>query len=271
MTTGTAAERAGGVAVPVDRQLLPQRERALVLGCAIDRVLLDEAVDAIDARIATRRPCQHVSINAAKLVKFQRDPALRAAIARCELVTADGQSVVWAARMLGQHLPERVAGIDLMHAVLARAGERGYRVFILGARRAVLDEAVRNLTSRDPRLTLAGWHHGYFSPADEPQVVRAIADAEADILFVALETPAKEQFLARHRDVLSIPFVMGVGGAIDIAANKRRRAPRWLQRLGLEWAFRLAQDPRRLARRYAIGNTQFALLVGREALRRRFA
>jgi N-acetylglucosaminyldiphosphoundecaprenol N-acetyl-beta-D-mannosaminyltransferase len=244
--------------------------RAVVLGCAIDAVILEEVVDAIESRIVRREPCQHVAINAAKLVRLQRDPQLRDVIAGCELVTADGQAVVWAARLLGRPLPGRVTGIDLMDAVAGRASERGYRVYVLGARPKVLERALTVLRERYPALELYG-RHGYFGPEEEPEVVESIAEAGPDVLFVALDTPAKELFLARNRDRLRIPFVMGVGGAVDILGGVRRRAPRWLQRLGLEWAFRLAQEPRRLAGRYVVGNTRFTWLVARELVRQRLA
>ena len=117
---------------------------------------------------------------------------------------------------------------------------------------------------------MVGRHHGYFAPgAEEDAVVEAIAAAKPDLLFVALETPAKELFLARHRGRLSVPFIMGVGGTFDVLAGLRRRAPMLFRRLGLEWLYRLAQDPRRLARRYLVGNSKFVLLVAREAARGR--
>jgi N-acetylglucosaminyldiphosphoundecaprenol N-acetyl-beta-D-mannosaminyltransferase len=242
--------------------------RAVLLGCAIDAVTLEEAVDAIEQRIALRQPCQHVAINAAKLVRLQRDQQLRDVVAGCELVTADGQPIVWATRILGRPLPERVTGIDLMNALVGRASERDYQVFVLGAREDVLERALEALRRSHPGLRIAG-RHGYFGPDEEDEVVERIAAVEPDLLFVALETPAKELFLARNRDRLRIPFVMGVGGAVDILGGVRRRAPRALQRFGLEWAYRLAQDPRRLAGRYLIGNTRFTLLVARELVRRR--
>jgi N-acetylglucosaminyldiphosphoundecaprenol N-acetyl-beta-D-mannosaminyltransferase len=222
----------------------------------------------VEGRIASRKPCQHVAINAAKLVRLQHDRQLRHIVRACELVTADGQAVVWAARVLGNPLPERVTGIDLMNGVLRRAGDRGYRVYVLGARPEVLERAVGVMKEAHPALELVGSHHGYFGADEESEVVEEIRQASPDVLFVALETPAKELFLARHRDRLRIPFVMGVGGAVDILGGVRRRAPVWLQRLGLEWAFRLAQDPRRLAARYVVGNTRFTWLVVRELARR---
>src|SRR3954454_7409398 len=214
--------------------------RVALLGCMIDAVTLEGAVAAVEARIESREPCQHVAINAAKLVRLQRDQQLREVVAGCELVTADGQAVVWASRVLRRPLPERVTGIDLMDTLLARASERGYGVFVLGARPEVLSRALQELRRRHPGLRVEG-RHGYFDGDEERDVVDEIARAQPDLLFVALETPAKELFLARNRGRLRIPFVMGVGGAVDILGGVRKRAPRLLQRLGLEWAYRLAQ------------------------------
>ena len=258
----------GLASTPEASPLVPDR-RTELLGAPLDCVDYPTAVSAIEDRIARRAPCQHMSLNAAKLVKLQQDDLLAAAVRRCELVTADGQAVVWAGRLLGRAVPERVAGIDLMHKVLGAAEEKGYGVFLLGARDHVLQGASRTLTRQYPRLDIRGAHHGYFSAEQEPEVVAAIAGATPDVLLVALETPAKELFLARNRDELEIPFVMGVGGAFDILAGARRRAPRWMQRVGLEWLFRLLQDPRRMARRYLVGNVQFIRLVAREYLHQR--
>jgi N-acetylglucosaminyldiphosphoundecaprenol N-acetyl-beta-D-mannosaminyltransferase len=242
--------------------------RQVVCGCTLDALTLEETVATIDSRIADGDQYEHVAINAAKLVRLQHDEVLRDAVEHCELATADGQAVVWAARLLGRPLPERVAGIDLMQALLELAAERRYRVYILGARTEALEEAVRRIRRQTPEVRLVGWQHGYYAPEEEARVVGQIRAASPDILFVALETPAKELFVARNRDRLGVRFVMGVGGSIDVLSGRRRRAPGWMQRAGLEWLFRLLQDPRRLAKRYLVGNTQFALLVLREALRR---
>ena len=266
--TGTLTLAGPTPFAPPGAPLAPHR-RTRVLGAPVDAVTLREAVAEIDRRIAGGEPAQHMSLNAAKLLKRDRDGILREAIDRCELITADGQAVVWAGRVLGVELPERVTGIDLMAALLELAEARGYRVFLLGAREPVSAKAEDAIRRRHPQLRIVGRHHGYFSAEEEAGVVAAIADARPQILFVALETPAKELFLARHRDRLELPFVMGVGGALDVLAGVRRRAPRWLQRAGLEWLYRLAQDPRRLARRYVVGNAQFTWLVLRALLRQR--
>ena len=242
--------------------------RRPVLGCALDCVTLEGAVAQVDRAIARRRPLQHVAINAAKIVRLQHDATLREAVEACELSTADGMAVVWASRLLGHALPERVAGIDLMEGVLDLARRRGYRVYLLGARPQVVDAAAEAIRSRYPGIEIAGRQHGYFSPNDEEAVVEDIRAADPEILLVALETPAKELFLFRARERLSVPFAMGVGGAFDILAGERRRAPHWMQSAGLEWLYRLRQEPRRMARRYIVGNTRFTWLVVREAAHR---
>ncbi len=243
--------------------------RAEVLSCAIDRVDLAGALSRCEESIASRRYVQHMAINAAKLVAMRDDAELARVVRGCELVTADGQAVVWASRVLGDPLPERVAGIDLMEALLARAAARGYRVYILGARAEVLEQAVRRLIERHPTLQIVGYRDGYFADDEEATVAEAIAQTRPDVLFVAMSSPRKELFLGRHGPQLEVPFVMGVGGAIDVVSGITKRAPRIVQRLGLEWLFRLLQEPRRLFRRYAVTNARFVELVVRERLRGR--
>ncbi len=244
------------------------RARARVLGCAIDRLDMDETVRRCEELIVSGGSAQHVVVNAAKLVALRRDLRLREIVGRCALVSADGQSVVWASRLLGDPLPERVAGIDLMERLLALAEERGYRVFILGARPDVLERAVERLRERHPRLIVAGTRDGYFRDGESAEVCAEIRAARPHILLVAISSPRKEYWLGRHTAELGVPFAMGVGGAIDVVAGVTRRAPSWLQRAGLEWLFRLLQEPRRLARRYLVTNTRFALLLAAELLRR---
>ena len=190
-------------------------------------------------------------------------------VAGCDLVSADGQAVVWSARLLRQPLPGRVAGIDLMHELLTLAEREGWRVYFLGARREVLDRAVERIRKRHPGLEVAGARDGYFTRDQEPHVREAIRAARPHLLFVAISSPRKEYWLAEHVRALGVPFSMGVGGALDVEAGFVRRAPGWMQRAGLEWLFRLLQDPRRLLRRYVVGNARFLALVARELVRPR--
>ena len=241
-------------------------DRADILGCAIDRLDLSGALAAVEDTIATRSYTQHMAINAAKLVAMREDPKLCGIVDGCGLVTADGQSIVWASRLLGDPLPERVAGIDLMQALLGLAERRGYRVYFLGARSDVLSRALERLRARFPGLQIAGARNGYFADEDADEVCSAIRASRPDILFVAMSSPRKEYFLGEFGPALGAPFVMGVGGSIDVIAGITRRAPVTLQRLGMEWLFRLAQEPRRMFRRYAVTNTRFLGLLGHTLL-----
>jgi N-acetylglucosaminyldiphosphoundecaprenol N-acetyl-beta-D-mannosaminyltransferase len=195
------------------------------------------------------------------LVAARDDERLRGIIERSAIVNADGQGVVVAARLLGQSLPGRVAGIDLMHELVALAEERGHSIYVLGARADVLERAIGILRERHARLRIAGYRDGYFGADEEPAVCAEIARSGADILFVAMGTPRKETFLAEHAEALGVPLLVGVGGAVDVLAGVTRRAPAAWQRLGLEWLYRMLQEPRRMFRRYATSNARFALLL----------
>jgi N-acetylglucosaminyldiphosphoundecaprenol N-acetyl-beta-D-mannosaminyltransferase len=243
-------------------------DRAEILGCPIDRLGMAGTLAAIERSIAAGRYTQHMAINAAKLVAMHDDPKLSEIVDGCGLVNADGQSVVWASRLLRDPLPERVAGIDLMDALLELAARRGYRVYFLGARAEVLQHAVERLLDKFPRLQVAGLRDGYFTDEEAPGVCDAIRASGADLLFVAMSSPRKEYFLGEYGPRLGVPFVMGVGGSIDVVAGVTRRAPLVWQRLGLEWLFRLLQEPRRMFRRYAVTNTRFIALVGGAVLSR---
>jgi N-acetylglucosaminyldiphosphoundecaprenol N-acetyl-beta-D-mannosaminyltransferase len=241
--------------------------RAHVLGAEVDRLDMQATVQRCRELVEAGGPAQHVCVNAAKLVAMQRDERLRRVVARCQLVSADGQAIVWAARLLRQPLPERVAGIDLMHELLGLAEREGWRVYFLGARREVLDRAVTRIRERHPRLEVAGARDGYFTADEDADVCEEIRAAGPHLLFVAMSSPRKEYWLGEHVGSLGVPFSMGVGGALDIEAGVARRAPVWMQRAGLEWLFRLLQDPRRLLGRYIVGNMRFLALVLQELAR----
>jgi N-acetylglucosaminyldiphosphoundecaprenol N-acetyl-beta-D-mannosaminyltransferase len=246
-----------------------ERDTADVLGFRIDRLDMEATLARCAEAIESRTYLQHVAINAAKLVATVRDPRLRAIMSGCGLVSADGQSIVWASKLLRDPLPERVAGVDLMQRLIGCAEQRGYRVYILGARPEVLARAVSNLRATHPRLALAGFRDGYFAVGEQGAVAAEIRASGADILFVAMSSPAKEYFLGAWGETLGVPFVMGVGGGIDIVAGVKRRAPKAWRRSGFEWLYRLLQEPRRLMRRYTYTNAAFVLMLVRELIRRR--
>ena len=227
---------------------------------------MDETVERIRSWVSTGHPRQHVVLNAAKVVELERSPALADVVRRCDLVNADGVSVVWASRLLGRPLPERVSGIDLMERLVATAAEDGRTVYLLGARPEVVARTVEVFQARHPNLRVAGSHHGYWT--DDQEIILRVRQAAPDYLLVGIPSPRKEFWLSANLQSLGVPFAMGVGGAFDVMAGVRRRAPRWACEHGLEWLWRLAQEPRRMWRRYLIGNSLFIALVLRERLRR---
>ena len=244
--------------------------RVTLFGCNIDNVSMEETLGIVEGFIATGRPHQHVAVNVDKLLKASRDDRLRRIINACELVNVDGMPVVWASRLLGRPLRERVAGIDLFEALMRRAAQRGWRVFLLGARPEVVREVAAAYTRRYPGLALAGVRDGYWQgEQEEAEVVRQVRDSRADLLFVAISSPKKEQFLGKYQAEMKIPFAMGVGGSFDVATGCVKRAPLWMQRSGLEWFYRFLQEPRRMFRRYFIDDMAFLWLLIKEAARGR--
>lgn len=241
--------------------------RVPLMGVTIDALTLRQTIAEVDRIIAARRPVQHCSVNAGKVVLMHKEPRLLGIIRDCGLVNADGQAVVWASRVLGRPLPERVAGVDLFEALLAHAAAEGYSVFLLGATRQVVEATTARAGREHPELRVAGAHDGYWGD-DDGEVVEAVRASGADMLFVAMPSPRKEYWLAERLDELGVTFAMGVGGSFDVYAGHVDRAPRWMQRLGLEWLFRFAQEPARMWRRYLIGNAEFLLLVARYRLGR---
>jgi N-acetylglucosaminyldiphosphoundecaprenol N-acetyl-beta-D-mannosaminyltransferase len=239
-----------------------------VLNVPVARASLNETVAFVDQTIRNRQSVQHVSMNVAKLVAMRSDSMLRSDVRSSELVGVDGMGIFWAARLLGIHLPERVAGIDLMNALLDLCAKRGYRPYLLGARQDVLTVAVAEIQKSYPSLKFAGWRNGYFSAEEESAVVEQIRSAKADCLFVGLPTPKKERFLARYRKTLGVPFIMGVGGSLDVSAGYVRRAPRTVQALGLELLFRVIQEPTRLGPRYLKTNAAFTMILLKALLAR---
>lgn len=242
--------------------------RIELMGCQIDNLSLEETLGRVEGFIASRRPHQHVVVNVDKLVKARGDEQLRRIINDCALVNADGMPVVWASWLLGKPLKERVAGVDLFEALMKRSAEKGWRVYLLGAREEVVLKVKEVFEGLYPALQIAGYRNGYWKPDEESEVVDKIVRARADILFVAISSPKKEQFLGAYQERMRVPFAMGVGGSFDVASGRIRRAPRWMRRCGLEWFFRFLQEPRRMFRRYFVEDMAFFGMLAREWWRR---
>ena len=242
--------------------------RTQILNTPVDLLSLDQTIARAELAMRTRRRCQHVALNVAKLVNMRWSANLHRDVVEADIIGIDGAGICLAGWLLGMGRLERVAGIDLMHHLLRTCAEKGYRPYIFGAKQDVLDRAIYKIRQQFPTIEIAGYRNGYFNPSDEPDIIAEIRASKADCLFVAIVSPIKERFARSYRNELGVPFVMGVGGSVDVLAGLVKRAPNWVQRCGLEWAYRISQDPWRLWKRYFVTNSVFALLLAQALIKR---
>lgn len=227
---------------------------------SLDRVTLIDALDRIERMVTERRGGFVVTPNVDHLVMIERDARIRGIYERARLSLADGQPLIWMSRLLGTPLPEKVSGSDLIEPLMARAATRGWNVYFVGATPAVSAEADRRLRQRYPDLRIVGrdttaWVPDRQTKIGVPDVVGSIRRVRADLVLVALGSPKQEQWMARYEHLIAPAVAIGVGASLDFVAGAVRRAPAWMSRAGLEWAYRLAQEPRRLAYRYLVRDT----------------
>jgi len=245
------------------------KDRCEIFGVCIHALRMHQVLEVVHSAIADRRKLRIGVLNAAKLVKMQRDHSLAESVSSSNLILADGNSLVWASKILGDPLPERVAGIDIMLGMLEQGNRHGYRFFLLGATDEVSLEVERQIRKRFPGAVIAGRHHGFFSEEEEVDVANMIKTSSADILLVAISSPYKERFMAKWNNTIDVPIVHGVGGSFDVMAGKVQRAPLAWQKIGLEWLYRVIQEPRRLFWRYLSTNTVFLTMLFKEWVKKR--
>lgn len=238
--------------------------RISICDIPVDALTMEETLQLIEKSIIEKKPIHHVVINAAKVVNAQKDTELKESIVNCDIINADGQAIVWASRLFNTPLPERVAGIDLMESLVKLSAKKKYKIFFLGAKEEIVNTVVNFYSNLYGKEIIAGYRNGYFKKEEEQNVAKQISDSNADILFVAMSSPKKEIFLNTYKDLIQTPFIMGVGGSFDVVAGHVKRAPLWMQKSGLEWFYRVIQEPRRMWKRYLFGNSEFIYLVLKE-------
>ncbi|SEP81828.1 N-acetylglucosaminyldiphosphoundecaprenol N-acetyl-beta-D-mannosaminyltransferase [Hyunsoonleella jejuensis] len=233
-----------------------------ILNTSIHNLTMEETLSIVDKTIAEGKQLHHVVVNAGKMVAMQKDLKLRQSVNESDLINADGQAVIWASKILNKPLKERVAGIDLMIRLVELAHTNNYKIFFFGAKEEIVKKVVETYSNKYSSNIIAGYRNGYFNKNEEENIAKEIANSGANILFVAISSPTKENFLYENRAILKkVNFVMGVGGSFDVIAGKVKRAPIWMQKIGLEWFYRFLQEPRRMWKRYLIGNSKFIKLV----------
>jgi N-acetylglucosaminyldiphosphoundecaprenol N-acetyl-beta-D-mannosaminyltransferase len=237
-------------------------ERIQLLGTPIDNLTMEETIGLINRAIENKEHLHHTVVNAGKIVSMHENPELKESVINADIINADGQAVVWASKLFKSPLKERVAGIDLMEKLVELAYHKNYKVFFFGAKETIIKKVVEKYSNVFSPGIIAGYRNGYFEKEEEREIAKQIAGSGANILFVSISSPTKENFLYHNKDVLkNVNFIMGVGGSFDVVAGYVKRAPMWMQKTGLEWLYRVCQEPKRMFKRYLVGNTKFIKLV----------
>ena len=227
-------------------------ERVEILGVKVDAVTMAQAVERVENLIAEKNSSIVATANAEMLLNATHDAELKKILNAANLVVPDGAGTVWAARHLGKHMPERVAGFDLVQELMKISPARGIKFFLFGAAPGIADKAKLKAEQLYPGIKIVGTRNGYFKPADEPEIISQIKNSRADILLAALGVPKQEKWLFKCKDELKIPVSIGVGGTFDVMAGVVKRAPLWMQKARLEWLFRAMLQPSRAGRLLAL-------------------
>ncbi|MDW7651303.1 MAG: WecB/TagA/CpsF family glycosyltransferase [Bacillota bacterium] len=234
-------------------------KRHTILGIPVNALTYGDALERVAESIAGGEPSWILAINPEKIMKALADEQLYRLLTRADLFIPDGMGILWAGKLLGKPFPQRVTGVDLLLALVAEAARRGWRVYLLGAAPGVAADVAAGWQAKFPGLQVAGFHDGYFNAESEEALVEKIRAAEPDILFVGMGSPRQEQFIEAYQSRIGVPVCMGVGGSFDVISGKKKRAPVWMQKSGLEWSYRLFSEPTRILRMSAL--PRFMLLV----------
>lgn len=238
-------------------KLLGKNKRIKVLNSYVDVLNMHQTIELVEKYITTKTPLHLMGVNADKINEMKHNNLLKEIVNKCGVINADGASVVLASKYLGLPLPERVAGIDLMQKLISLSAQKGYSIYLLGAKESIVKKTANVLKNDYPGLKLAGIHNGYFSDDEWKDIAQSLKEIEPDIVFVGITSPKKEYLIEylQNKGIKSV--FMGVGGSFDVISGYISRAPKWMQNCNLEWLFRVIQEPQRLFKRYFVGNFKF--------------
>lgn len=232
-----------------------ESRRIEFLGCPVDCLTSGQLLDELKNDVRAKSPPQVIQfMNANKVAMVRKDPAMGDLLRRADYVLADGQPMLPLAALLGLHIPERIDGIGLMRKLLELADREGFSVYFLGAKQEIVETCVRHVSRDFPGVKMAGFRNGYFSKEEIPGIVADIHAIAPDFLFLGMGSPVKERLADEWKDQFGARVIQGVGGSFDVMAGLVKRAPLWMQRMGIEWLYRVIQEPRRMFWRYAVTN-----------------
>lgn len=231
------------------------------LGVPVHLYTMAESLALIRSAMKHKTRLIRGDVNVALFIAMKQDPDFFEALTMSDLINVDGMGILLGCRLMGLPINERVSGIDMMMKVLELSEQQHFRPYFFGAKQEIVSAMVSKLEGQFPALKIAGFRNGYFSADDEEHIVNEINRSGADCLFIGISSPIKENFIRKHQHALNVPYIMGVGGSFDVIGGKVKRAPLWMQRNGLEWVYRLIQEPRRMWKRYLVTNSLFALYL----------
>lgn len=245
-------------------KVLGNNPRVTILNTIIDVLNVKDTISLVEEYVKQKEPLHLMGVNADKINELNENERLKQIVNSCGIINADGASVIKASKYLGKPLPERVAGIDLMQSLVKLSEEKGYSVYLLGAKQEVVEKTAEVLKTQYPMLNLAGFHNGYFKDPEWPAISKTLKQKKPDFVFVGITSPMKEYLIEFLQDDGNDAVFMGVGGSFDVISGVIPRAPKWMQKSGLEWLFRVIQEPKRLFKRYFVGNWVFIKAVIKE-------
>ena len=248
--------------------VLGKNPRITLLNTVIDVLNAQETIDLVEQYVITKTPLHLIGVNADKINELNTNERLKQIVNSCGIINADGASVIMASKFLGKPLPERVAGIDLMISLIELSEKKNYSIYLLGAKQSVVEKTAEVLKERYPQLNITGIHNGYFTKEDWSFISSELKERNPDFIFVGITSPLKEYLVEYLQKDGNKGVFMGVGGSFDVISGKIPRAPMWMQKTGLEWLFRVLQEPKRLFKRYFIGNSVFIKAVIKEKMKR---
>lgn len=241
--------------------ILGNNKRIAFLNTTIDVLTMRQTVNITENYVQMKEPLHLIGVNADKINALNENSYLKSIVNSCGIINADGASVVMASKILGQPLPERVAGIDLMNQLIQLSNDKGYTIYLLGARQSVVNDTAKALKGKYKNLKIVGVRNGYFKENEWPEISKDVKRVDPDFVFVGITSPVKEYLVEFLQNDGNRCVFMGVGGSFDVISGNISRAPLWMQRMNIEWLFRVLKEPRRLFKRYFFGNFRFIKTV----------
>jgi len=245
-------------------KILGKNKRITILNTTIDVLDTKETIELVEKYVKTKTPLHLMGVNADKINEVNENELMKKIVNSCGIINADGASVVLASKHLGMPLPERVAGIDLMQDLVKLSADKGYSIYLLGAKQEVVEKTAEVLKERHSKLNIVGIHNGYFKEDYWKEISKELKKKQPDFVFVGITSPMKEYLIEFLQNDGNKCVFMGVGGSFDVISGNIPRAPKWMQKCNLEWLFRVIQEPRRLFKRYFVGNRKFIKAVKNE-------